>query len=201
MSKRIIRAQYDDNTITVYQAYNTEIAQPAVQHKTFISPPFKIDRMTWIKPSFLWMMYRSGWATKENQECILAIKIKREALAWALENSCLAHYDHKLHVSSKSWQHELKNSPVRIQWDPEKDIYLQALPYRSIQIGLSGIAVEKYVSEWITDIEDITAECKNIRQLIVDGKMEQATSLLPQEIYYPLPDNIVSKIDATSESA
>src|SRR5262245_56200485 len=22
--------------------------------------------MSWVKPNFLWMMYRSGWATKEN---------------------------------------------------------------------------------------------------------------------------------------
>jgi len=197
MSKRVIRAQYDDTTITVYQAYNNAIAQLAAKHKTFISPPFKIDRMTWIKPSFLWMMYRSGWATKENQECILAIKIKREGLAWALENSCMAHYDHTRHSSTKAWQDAMKRSPVRIQWDPEKDIFLQPLPYRSIQIGLSGIAVEKYVSEWIADIEDITAQCKNIHQLIVNGKTEIAMALLPVENFYPLPDTVASKIDAT----
>jgi hypothetical protein len=201
MSKRIIRAQYDDNTITVYQAYNNEIGQSAVQHKTFVSPPFKMDRMTWIKPSFLWMMYRSGWATKESQECILAIKIKHEGLAWALENSCLAKYDHTIHSSSKSWQQELKTSPVRIQWDPEKDLFLQPLPYRSIQIGLSGIAVEKYVTEWITAIEDITGHCKQIHQLISEGKTEQAQQLLPVENYYPLPASIVTKIDATNGPA
>jgi len=26
-----------------------------------------MNRMTWIKPNFLWMMYRSGWASKKNQ--------------------------------------------------------------------------------------------------------------------------------------
>lgn len=199
MSKRIIRAQYDDNTITVYQAYNNAIGQSAVQNKNFVSPPFKMDRMTWIKPSFLWMMYRSGWATKENQECILAIKIKRDGLAWALENSCLAkHYPH-LHATSNDWQQELKRSPVRIQWDPEKDINLQELPYRSIQIGISGIAVEKYVHEWITDIEDITANCKHIHKLISEGKTAEAYQLLPVENYYPLPAHIVTKINATEE--
>jgi hypothetical protein len=197
MSKREIRALYNDTTITIYQAYNNEIAQLAVEHKTFISPPFKKDRMTWIKPSFLWMMYRSGWATKENQECILAIKIKREGFAWVLENSCLAHYDHTIHSSTKTWQDALKRSPVRIQWDPEKDIFLQPLPYRSIQIGLSGIAVEKYISEWITDIEDITAQCKNIHQLITNGKTDIAKELLPAENFYSVPNNIASKIDAT----
>ncbi|WP_141653813.1 DUF4291 family protein, partial [Erwinia billingiae] len=32
---------------------------------TFASPPFSMTRMTWIKPSFLWMMYRSGWGMKD----------------------------------------------------------------------------------------------------------------------------------------
>jgi hypothetical protein len=197
MSKRVIRGLYDDTTITVYQAYNNNIGQLAAKHKTFISPPFKKDRMTWIKPSFLWMMYRSGWATKENQECILAIKIKHEGLAWALENSCLAHYDHTIHASNKVWQEALKRSPVRIQWDPEKDTFLQALPYRSIQIGLTGIAVEKYLTEWITDIEDITASCKNIHHLIKTEKGAQAMDLLPVERFYPISDALASKINAT----
>jgi len=40
--------------------------------------------MTWIKPSFLWMMYRSGWATKPGQEHILATQITRDGFEWAL---------------------------------------------------------------------------------------------------------------------
>ncbi len=188
---------YDDNTITVYQAYNNTIADKAVKHKRFV-PPFKVERMTWIKPSFLWMMYRSGWATKENQECILAIKLKRDGFEWALSNAILAHHDHTLHGDFNTWQKALKITPVRIQWDPEKDIRLQPLPYRSIQIGLSGIAVEKYVNEWITDIEDITASCKQIHQLITNDKMEEANTLLPVEKFFPIPDAIAKIIDATS---
>ena len=76
--KKEIRAVYTTDTIRVYQAYNKAIASEAVEKGTF-GDKFKLDRMTWIKPSFLWMMYRSGWGTKENQECILAIDIKREA--------------------------------------------------------------------------------------------------------------------------
>ncbi|MBO9200197.1 MULTISPECIES: DUF4291 domain-containing protein [Niastella] len=198
MSKRVIRALYDDNTITVYQAYNNIIAAPAVKQKTFVSPPFKIERMTWIKPSFLWMMYRSGWATKENQECILAIKLKREGFEWALNNAVLAHHDHTLHGDFKTWQKALKITPVRIQWDPEKDLFLQPLPYRSIQIGLSGIAVEKYINDWITDIEDITPSCQHIHQLLLSKNIDEANALLPAEKFYPIPDQIAKNIDATS---
>lgn len=191
MKEKVIRALYDEDTITVYQAYNKTIALHAIKSQTFVCPPFKKERMTWIKPSFLWMMYRSGWATKENQEYILAIKIKREGFAWALENSCLSHFDNADHTTFEDWQKKLQVSPVRIQWDPERDIFMQALPQqRAIQMGLSGIAVEKYISEWIVSIEDITAYSQNIRQLIKDQKIDQAKGLLPVERLYPLPDDI-----------
>ena len=120
---------------------------------------------------------------------------------WALENSCLANYDHTIHASTKVWQDAMKRSPVRIQWDPEKDIFLQPLPYRSIQIGLSGIAVEKYLAEWITDIDDITGQCKNIHHLINTEKIAQAKDLLPVESFYPISDALALKIDATAGTA
>jgi hypothetical protein len=60
--ERQVRALFDEETITVYQAYGHEIADAALEAGTFV-PPFKRDRMTWIKPSFLWMMHRSSWAT------------------------------------------------------------------------------------------------------------------------------------------
>ncbi|SHL39970.1 protein of unknown function [Chitinophaga jiangningensis] len=197
MNKRAIRATFDTHTITVYQAFNKQIAETAVANQTFIAPPFKMERMTWIKPSFLWMMYRSGWATKENQEHVLQIKIKREGFEWAMAHSCLAHYDHKIHGPQQDWKHQMNRSPVRIQWDPEKDIYLQELDYRSIQMGLSGIAVEKYVNEWIVEIKDISAECHEIHQLIKADKIDQAAELLPQEQLYPLPENLASVIHAS----
>ena len=75
--KHII-AQSDDKTITVYQAYNNAIANFAVANQKFGGSSYSFNRMTWVKPNFMWMMYRAGWATKENQERILAIKIKHE---------------------------------------------------------------------------------------------------------------------------
>lgn len=185
MSDREIRAVFDNETITVYQAFNKTIAQTAVEHQTFISPPFKEERMTWIKPSFLWMMYRSGWATKKNQEHILAIKINRLGFEWALKNSCLSHFESTIYSSYEEWKECLKKTSVRIQWDPERDIFLKALNYRSIQIGLSGDAVTKYISDWIVSITDITRCCGQILKFINEGKINEATSLLPKDKHYP----------------
>lgn len=70
------------------------------------------------------------------------------------------------------------------------------MPYRSIQIGLSGIAVEKYVSDWIVQIDDITAHCKHIHQLVKDEKLDQAKDLLPIETLYALPDRIAMQINS-----
>lgn len=197
MSERIIKAVYDNDKITVYQAYNNTIANFAVNNQNFISPPFKKERMTWIKPSFLWMMYRSEWASKENQECILSIEIKREGFEWALENSCLSRFDSTTYNSYATWQQQLNISPIRIQWDPDRDIFSNPLPCKAIQIGLSSIAVEKYINNWIINIKDITDMCRNIKLLLKNGKIQEAVTLLPKETAYPISEPTMKIINAS----
>ncbi len=66
-SGRHILAQYDDDSVLVYQAYRPSIGHFAARYGYF-GGEFSFTRMSWIKPNFLWMMYRSGWGTKEGQE-------------------------------------------------------------------------------------------------------------------------------------
>ena len=68
--------------------------------------------MTWIKPSLAWMLYRSGYGFKDqNQNRILKIKLSHESLAKLLaECKC----SHGIGGSSKG----------RVQWDPARDIML-----------------------------------------------------------------------------
>jgi len=180
-----IRAVYDEHTIRVYQAYNDQIADTALANGTFVSPPFKMDRMTWIKPSFLWMMYRSGWGFKdEGQRRILAIDMSREGFEWALAHSCPSHPEPSM--SHQDWANLKNASPVRIQWDPERDLHLQPLSYRAIQIGLSGGAVPLFVNQWIKRITDITDLANAIHRLVKDDKLDQAQALLPVERPYEL---------------
>ena len=184
--QRQIRAVYQEQTIRVYQAYGDEIADAALAKGTFVSPPFKMSRMTWIKPSFLWMMYRSGWGYKDRgQNRILAIDISRAGFEWALEHSCPSHPGTSM--SEEDWIKLKARSPVRIQWDPERDLHLEPLTYRSIQIGLSGAAVELYVREWIENISEVTALAHAIQSSISRNELDQARAMLPQEtIYNPL---------------
>ncbi|MBL6274831.1 DUF4291 domain-containing protein [Micromonospora fiedleri] len=193
---RQIRARFSADTITVYQAYPPQIAVPAVAAGRFVAP-FKRERMTWIKPSFLWMMYRCGWATKPGQERVLSIEITREGFEWALARACLSHYDRDLHGDQATWSRQLKTSPVRVQWDPERSLHLQPLPYRSLQVGLSGEAVERYVDDWIVGVTDITATVHRLRDLLRGGDAQAAAADLPVEQVYPLPDEIGVRLNAS----
>jgi hypothetical protein len=58
-SGRHILAQFDDESVVVYQAYRPQIGCFAAEHG-FFGGAFELDRMSWIMPNFLWMMYRSG---------------------------------------------------------------------------------------------------------------------------------------------
>ncbi|MBU6960353.1 DUF4291 domain-containing protein [Pseudomonas sp. CVAP len=180
---RQIRAVYDATTIRVYQAYSDAITDAALAQGKFASPPFKMDRMTWIKPSFLWMMYRAGWGFKDaGQKRILAIDITREGFEWALAHGCLSHADDS--IDKAEWEAKKKASPVRVQWDPERDLLLRPLEYRAIQIGLSKEAVQLYVNQWIQRITDVTPLAHSIHKLIQDGELVTAYSQLPQEREY-----------------
>lgn len=192
---RQVRASFDDRTITVYQAYAPAIARPAVQAGRFV-PPFRRDRMTWIKPSFRWMLYRSGWAIKPGQEHVLAIRISRRGFEWALAHSCLSHAEPAEHADERQWREQLLASPVRVQWDPERSLTLAPLAHRAIQVGLSGEALERYVDEWTEEIIDVTPLARRIRDLVREGD-PAAAGLLPAERPYPLPAEIAERIAAT----
>jgi hypothetical protein len=192
---RQVRAHYNADTITIYQAYNHVIADEALPLGTF-GASFSRKRMTWIKPSFLWMMYRSGYGTKAGQERVLAIRISRSGLEWALRHSSLSHVDRSVDADLQA-RDEAKKMPVRVQWDPERDIRLQRLPWRSIQIGLSGEAVRRYTDDWIDGIDDVTELAHSVARLVTNGRSDDALALLPKEEPYPLPDDIAKRIGAT----
>ncbi|MFD4786645.1 DUF4291 domain-containing protein [Streptomyces sp. NPDC058459] len=190
---RQVRAAFDERVVTVYQAYGARIAEPALRAGTFVEP-FKLTRMTWIKPSFLWMMYRCGWAAKPDQERVLALDITREGFEWALASSCLSHFDRARFATQADWREALRASPVRVQWDPERDLQLNPLPHRAIQIGLSGEAVPRYVADWIVSVRDVTQLAHEVHGAVRAGGEDAARALLPVERPYPLSDELTARI-------
>lgn len=183
MNYKEIRAVYNEKTVRVYQAYCKEIAEQALKLGRF-GNRFKRERMTWIKPSFLWMMYRSGWAEKQGQEHILAIDIKRSGFDYIIKNAVVSTYSPESGVTMEQWKEKIKSSEIRVQWDPERDIYGNPLEYRSVQLGLRGGAVNAYCDEWIENIEDITGYVQELKQKRNSGK--DIVPFLPQEKIYKI---------------
>jgi hypothetical protein len=179
-----VRADYDDRHITVYQAYSPAIALPALEAGTFV-PPFKPERMTWVKPSFLWMMYRCGWGRKEGQEHVLAVRMTRSGFESALRSAVLSH-DRTVHKPE-----------VRVQWDPERDLHHNPLDHRSLQLGLAGSTSVRYVREWITGLTDVTPLAHEVHALVRAGELDEATALLPAERPYPVPADLITHLGAS----
>ncbi len=153
--KHII-AQSDDETITVYQAYNNAIASYAAANQKFGGSSYSFSRMTWIKPNFMWMMYRAGWATKENQERILAIKIKQEGFNKILKEAVHSSFQGSIYKSHEAWKARLAESKVRLQWDPDHDPCGRKLERKAIQLGIRGEMLHQLNKDWITEILDVT---------------------------------------------
>ncbi|WP_370444159.1 DUF4291 domain-containing protein [Streptomyces sp. Root264] len=188
-----IRALHTEATVTVYQAYRPGIGVPAARDGRF-SPAWSRERMTWIKPSFLWMMYRCGWGLKEGQETVLAIEISREGFEWALRHACLSHYVPELHGDQGDWKRQLRRAPARVQWDPERDLHLNPLPHRSLQLGLAGEATVRYADEWIVGIEDVTPLAQEVHAHVRAGEPERAAALLPAERPYPVAEDVLNHL-------
>jgi len=176
-----IFAVFDNHHIRVYQAYNDTIADEAIRIGTF-GDSFKFDRMTWIKPSFLWMMYRSGWGEKEGQNRILAIDIKRTGFDYIVKSSTLTSYSQTRHDTYEQWKNVIGKSEIRCQWDPERDVYGNPQKQRTIQLGIKGSVVRNYVFDWIMRISDISQNVKAVKSAIESGTFNE--SLLPLEKEY-----------------
>lgn len=180
-----IRANYDADTIVMYQAYSPAIAVPAIRAQRFV-PPFSFGRMTWIKPSFLWLMERSNWGQKTGQEHILAVCITRAGWDTALAQGVLTSYAPRAHRDQRDWHAQFDQALVHVQWDPERSIRGTGLSYDSIQVGLSRHVIRRFVDEWTVSIKDYTPLVRKIAGLLKDGKVTQAQKLLPLERVYPV---------------
>jgi hypothetical protein len=168
LPERTFRAEWDEEGVFFYQAYNDDIANWSLEHQKLGGPQFKPFRMTWIKPSFAWMLYRARYGSKDsNQTRILKIKLSHATVSDLLSQCKLS-------------THAGRGGNGRIQWDPERDIMSgngkdpkKVRNTRAIQIGLNGHLSELYVNN-ILSIEDVSAISGKIGK--VHAQMSMAIS-------------------------
>ncbi|KAF2500176.1 ATP-dependent RNA helicase DHX8 [Lophium mytilinum] len=198
---RQIRATYDTTAITVYQAYSSSIASAAVKYqKLSASPDFSFTRMTWIKPSWSWMMYRSGYSYKDaRQTNILALKMRHEDFEALLKTAVLAHGPAPTKGQEGDEEDKLekrkRSERVVVQWDPERSFRIGKLEHRSIQIGIPRALVERWVEEGIVGIEDVTERARALKKVVEEEKDVTNEELLergliPDERVYEVPERL-----------
>jgi len=148
----IFVGEYDADGVFFYQAYSAAIADFAVANQRLGGPAFNVERMTWIKPSFAWMLYRAGYGSKHGQERVLKLKLPHDAVADLLLGCACKHGG--------------GGSKGRVQWDPARDLMSsdgrghsaeprKMLRERAIQVGLSRSLSAHFVAS-TTSIEDVT---------------------------------------------
>ena len=184
-AEREIRADFDRDTITVYQAYPPAVADAALEAGRFV-PPFSFRRMTWIKPSFLWLMHRSNWGLKSGQERVLAVRLKRSGWEKALSLAVHTTFVPGVFATPEEWAMQFAAAAVHLQWDPERSLRGAGLPHGSIQVGLSRHVIREYVDEWVVRIEDATPRVRKMHDLMQSGKTDRAKRHLPPERVYPV---------------
>lgn len=179
---RHILAQYDEESIIVYQAYRPAIGLFAVEHQYF-GGEFSLNRMSWIKPNFLWMMYRSNWGQTPGQEIVLAIRLKRNFFEKVLEDAVPSSFNTQIYSTNEEWKNAVQNSDVRLQWDPDHDPAGNKCERRAIQLGLRGEMLKEYSKEAIIEIIDISEFIAEQRLNISNGLNNLLTP--KEEIYRP----------------
>lgn len=178
-----LRALADARTVTVYQAYSHAIADAALAAQRFVAP-FSFERMTWVKPSFLWMMERCGWATKTNQERVLAVRLHRRHFDALVAIAVPTHFDPRWDATHDAWQARLDAASALVQWDPERNARGAKLNHRTIQLGIGRTLVKAFSTEWLAGLDDVTPLVAKLRGLRRDGEWELVERLLPAERPY-----------------
>jgi hypothetical protein len=188
---RQVMGRVENEALVVYQAFNAGIANYAVAHQQFGGPHYSFNRMSWIKPGFLWMMYRAGWAAKENQQQILAIHLPLVHFKTILSEATITSFDPAYFATQEEWKKELGKTEVRLQWDPDHDPYGAKQARKAIQIGMKGNILKQFCTEWITRIEDITPFVHKAYEKVGAGKPDELA--LPVEEVINLEDKLIEK--------
>jgi len=186
---RHVLAQFDAETVVVYQAYTPAIGRHAAAHGAF-GGDFSYARMSWIKTNFLWMMYRSGWGTKENQEVTLALRLRRPFFDSLLAGAVPSSWDRDLYATAEDWSRAVGRSDVRLQWDPDHHPSGAKLERRAIQLGLRGGVLEAFGRRELVEVVNLSAFVAEQREALAARGVSALVT--PRERVYTPADPAVA---------
>lgn len=138
------------------------------------------------------MLYRAGYYYKDpGQERILALKMPREYFIGLLRKGTLSHA-----VASQDGE------KVRTQWDSERTVRLDKLPYRSIQVGIPVGICKSWVKDGIVGIEDVTDRARELKRVLdndpaISDRELAELGLMPSEEEFVVPGDVQGILEMT----
>ncbi|KAJ3037648.1 hypothetical protein HDV00_001453 [Rhizophlyctis rosea] len=156
-------------------------------------------------------MYRAGWATKPNQERIIAIKLRLSFFIHMLSISCPARLSNAPLTDIPTYAAPTPQAKpdIIIQWDPTHSPAGTSIPsLRAIQIGIRGgtETSRRFASgeEWIgvEDVTDFVARMRNCPEVAGQEAVdEQGEGLLvPVERLFAAPETVRQQVGADVHS-
>lgn len=136
-------------------------------------------------------MYRSGWGTKEGQEVVLAVRLRRAAFDELLAAAVHSSHEPAVYGDRREWQRAVARSDVRLQWDPDHDPSGAKLERRAIQLGLRGAALASYAEASIVELTDVSEFVAEQRRVWTSGAHDELVT--PREEVYPVADPAVAR--------
>jgi hypothetical protein len=149
--------------------------------------------MSWVKPNFLWMMYRSGWGTKENQEVTLALRVRRAFFDRLLAEAVPSSWDRDQFATEEEWSRAVGRSSVRLQWDPDHHPSGAKLERRAIQLGLRGEVLEAFARRELVEIIDLSKFVAEQRERLSSADVSALVTPL-ERVYRPADPAIAARL-------
>jgi len=110
---------------------------------------------------------------KEHQQNILAIWLPLARFKEVFSTAVHSSFQKDIYQSEEDWKQQLKESTVRLQWDPDHDPKGNKIERRAVQLGLRGETLRNFATEWITEIEDITDFVKEEHQKVSANELDK----------------------------
>lgn len=195
-SKKEIYACYDNKYIRLYMACSKEVAEEADKLGKF-GEMYNKNKMTWVNPSFLWIMERSHWGRKKNQERILAVDLLREGFDGLLEQAVLTSNESCVYKTAEEWEKAYEEADVYCQWDADKNVYGSSIDKMALQIGIKGRALNSFLDNYIVDLFDITPYVNKWKKKLDNYSLNEEN--LPKEKLYLVTDKIKAKLGVIEE--
>jgi hypothetical protein len=128
-------------------------------------------------------MYRSAWGSKGvHHSRILQITMKRDGFISILREA-----------TPPSRTESENNNRVYYDWNPERNVKSVQLDHKTLLLGISGDISNRWVNEWIVDIQDITDDVKRWKDLL-DNYGKGAARKVTREIVVKLGQEEVLEI-------